>query len=449
MQLRLHLMKTSRVALSFLLAVCAAPFAHAAPFIGPYVPPMVRPPKAVPATQCMLVPYAAFAKSSDNQLDTYVLSGHCNINVAPANKDPVVQKVKVRVESEWSPGLKRASEKMTVIHPDKTFSFYTWATCTADPFIAGANATCKDQGMGGDDFSLFLNKEDAPFARNRVSSAVIAPLTAQVTTRAQVREMGVIKAVEVPAEGAAGVKITAKTLFTGGPGACPMEVDFGDGHVVQTVSSDQPTYDLMDHVYAKSGYYAVKSRALPGCYGEATSSKINIKGASLDSVTTTTTEKPGRVSNIAVAGRLGACKLVVDFGDGKKETVDTVFAAAGSQTTIEHTYWSPGRKNVSVSGDAGCTGTVTGAVDVPVAAIRKLTKMGRLDQHEIVTAHSDGNACPLRVDWGDGVVEERSATFMNGKVNLSHVYKKKGKMLVSARGIDGCVGVAGEWLVVN
>ena len=42
-----------------------------------------------------------------------------------------------------------------------------------------------------------------------------------------------------------------------------------------------------------------------------------------------------------------------------------------------------------------------------------------------------------------------SLVFMSGAVNLNHVYKKKGKMLVSARGIDGCVGVAGEWVVVN
>lgn len=443
----LHLMKTSRVA--FLLAVCAAPVASAAPFIGPYVPPTVRPPKAVPATQCMLAPYAAFAKPGDNELDTYVLSGHCNINVAPATKDPVVQKVKVRVESEWSPGLKRASEKMTVIHPDKSFSFYTWATCPSDPFIAGANVTCKDQGMGGDDFSLFLNKEDAPFARNRVSSAVVAPLTARVSSRAQAREMGVIKSVQVPAEGFVGQKISAKTLFTGGPGACPMEVDFGDGHVVSTVSSDQPTYDLMDHVYAKTGYYTVKARSLPGCYGEATSAKISVKGASLEAATMASVDKPGKVSSIAVTGRQGACKLAIDFGDGKKESFDAMFAATPSKTTIEHIYWSPGRKNVTVTGDAGCTGTVTAAVDVPVARIEKLTRMGKLDQSEIVTAHSDGNSCPMRIDWGDGVVEEKSSQFMDGKVNLNHVYKKKGKMLVSARGIDGCVGVAGEWVTVN
>ena len=63
---------------------------------------------------------------------------------------------------------------------------------------------------------------------------------------------------------------------------------------------------------------------------------------------------------------------------------------------------------------------------------------------------SDGNSCPLRIDWGDGAVEDMSSVvFMSGKVNLNHVYKKKGKMLVSARGIDGCVGVAGEWVVVN
>lgn len=443
-------MKTSHVILPFLLALGAAPLAHGAPFIGPYVPPPARPPKVAPATQCTLAPYGAFANKGDEELDTYVLSGDCNINLAPANKNPIVQKVKVRVESEWSPKLKRASERMTIIHPDKTFSFYTWATCSTDPFIAGAQATCKDQGMGGDDFSLFLRKEDAPFAKSRVSSATIPSLTARVASRAQVREMGVIRSIEVPSEGIAGQKIIAKTTFAGGPGACPMEVDFGDGHVISTVRSDQPTYDLMDHVYAKSGSYTVKARALPGCYGEATSARINVKGASLESVAMATVDRPGKTSSIAITGRSGACKLNVDFGDGKKESLDATFAAAGSKTIVEHTYWSPGRKDVTVSGDAGCSGTVSGAVDVPVATIKKLTRMGRLDQFEVITAHSDGNSCPLRVDWGDGTVEDKpSLVFMSGAVNLSHVYKKKGKMLVSARGIDGCVGVAGEWVVVN
>jgi hypothetical protein len=266
-------MKLTRTILPALFALCLAPLAHGIPS---YTPPTLRPPKAVPATQCTLSPYAAFANKADDNTDGYVLSGSCNINVAPATKDPVLQKVKVRVEAEWSPKLKRASERMTIIHPDKTFSFSTWATCFSDPFITGANTTCRDQGMGGDDFSLYLKKEDAPFARDRVPASLLPVLTARATSLANIREQGVIKTIEIPGETSIGKINSTKTTFAGGPGACPMEVDFGDGYIASAYRADQPTFDLMTHVYLKSGYYTVKVRSLPGCYGE-TSARVHVQ----------------------------------------------------------------------------------------------------------------------------------------------------------------------------
>lgn len=435
-------------ALAFLFTCCLAPVAHGVP-LDTYGTQSWRtkpPPKVVPSTHCTALPYAAFANPADAAVDAYMFSGWCNINVAPEGQNPVMQKLEVQVEAEWSPKMKRASERVKLVHPDKTVTFSTWATCDKDPFLLGAAAVCKDQGMGGQDFSMFIRREDAPLAESRVPADRVATFTSRVTSRAQLRQTGTIKSVELQStELNVGKPVAVKTTFAGGPGSCPMQIDFGDGYVQQSFNSEQSTFDLASHPYTKPGTYTITARPLPGCSGKA-SVEVIVKGAVVEAIAGAgAPSRMGKTSGINLSGRLGTCKTKVDFGDGKSEIVAATFGAATTNKWIEHTYYEPGRKTLTATGLEGCSGSVTGFVDVAPAAIKSLKRFGAVPPFETFQATSDGGVCPLRIEWGDGTVEElKRVTFNNGVVTLSHQYKKKGKMLVSARGINGCVGVQGE-----
>jgi len=409
-----------------------------------------KPPRVTPATHCVVGNYAAFANPADTELDSYMFSGWCDVNVAPEDKDPVMQKVNVQIESEWSPKMKRASERVKIVHPDKSFEFSTWATCDKDPFIMGANAACKDQGMGGPDFSLFIRREDAPLSKSRVDASRVAQYTSRVTARTQIRNVGTIQKIETSTpQRMVGQEAEVKTTFNGGPGACPMQIDFGDGYVQQAFTSEEANADLASHPYKKPGLYTVKAKALPGCSGEAVV-KVEVKAAMVEGVRgADSASKAGVASNLVVSGRAGACKMSVDFGDGKVESIGGGFAAAGSNLSIAHTYREPGRKNIKVSGVEGCTGSAATAIDVAPAAVKGLKDSGAVPPLHTLKLTTDG-ACPVRMDWGDGVVEELKNTAAGpGTITISHQFKKKGKLLVQARGIDGCVGVAGEWVTIN
>ncbi len=420
-----------------------APYGNRAP-----VTPAV---KVIPATHCAVGDYAAFANAADDAADTYALSGKCNINVAPANASPVMQDVRVQILAEWSPKMKRASETVKIVHPDKTVTFNTWATCTADPFLHGSPATCSDQGMGANDFQMFLDKGDVPFARRRVSTSTLAQVTERTGTRARLYEQGKITTIEGPTTTAlSGADVVVSTSFAGGPGACPMEVDFGDGYVQQALTSEQPGRDVAAHAYKRGGSYTVEARALPGCTGKA-STKVVVADAAVTTIAGGPTKaRAGEVSTVIVNAKNGACKFNVDFGDGKVETLSGQFAATGGAKWIQHTYYTPGRKNLKVTGMEGCTGAQVGYVDVDASAVKTLQSWGKLGTLNVVQATALGGVCPLRVDWGDGSVEDMpNVTFLEGKVTLTHSYKKTGTFLVSARGIDGCVGVAGANVTVK
>ncbi len=437
----------------FSLSALAAPLAHGIPFDPSgnkdwRTPP--TPPRVAPATSCVVGNYAAFANPADTEMDSYMFSGWCTVNVAPESKDPVMQKVNVQVAGEWFPKMKRASEAVKIFHTDKTFTFSTWATCDKDPFLMGSTAACKDQGMGGQDFSLFIRKEDAPLGKSRVNPAAVAALTAKVTARAQIRTIGTLKTMEIDdAEIPVGQEAKVKTTFAGGPGACPMQVDFGDGYVQQAVTSEQTTYDLAGHAYTKPGLYTIKAKSLPGCSGEV-SVKVAVKAASVEAVKEQAgPTKAGQPAGILISGRSGICKMSVDFGDGKVETVNTTFGANGTSQYLTHIYYEPGRKNLKATGTEGCNGTAAGYVDVSPGTVKSLKSTGAVPPFQTFRLITDG-ACHIRMDWGDGVVEEMNdATFLNGQVTVSHQFKKKGKLLVQARGTDGCLGVVGEWITIN
>lgn len=438
--------------LAFAATMCLATAAHTIP-LDPYGSKSWRdankgppPPKVAPASSCAVAEYGAFANLSDDAADSYVLSGTCMINIASEDKDPVIARVNVQISAEWAPKLKRASEIVKVVLTDRTLEFTTWASCNKNPFPVQANANCFDQGMGGKDFSLFLRREDAPFAKERV---VLSPgyWTGKVSSRADLKKVGKV----------AGIQIDDTTLILGqstrmaytfeGAPACPVEFDWGDGDVQGGslwLSGDSR------HAYKKPGLYFAKIRALPGCSGEATG-RITVRAPYLDSVSDVAA-RPGLASKIVVSGRDGDCKMTVDYGDGKSETVTAKFGEASTKHTLEHVYDTPGRKQVVVKGLEACVGTVKDAVDVAPAILTGARWGGNVEKMQTFFVKSNAGVCPMRIEWGDGTTEERRVTFgPTGETQLvKPYYKSKGKeVLVTFRGIDGCMGVAGARFVGN
>lgn len=438
---------------AFLVALGAVPLAHAIPWSEDGTV-WRNPPEIPPANlPCTVLNYAAFADKANDAVDAYMFSGTCNINVNPEGRTHQIQKVAVQIESEWSPKLKRASEIVTVMHTDKKFKFTTWATCDKDPFIMGANATCKDQGMGGADFSLYVRRDSAPLAKSRVNAANIPKFTSRVSSRVQMRSVGIIKTMQVttPVVAVGLQEAAVKTTFTGGPGACPMEIDFGDGYVQNAVTAEDVAFDLSGHPYTKPGTYTITARSLPGCSGSA-SGKIEVKAASVDAIGGRPGYEParmGQTSTIVLSGRAGTCKAKIDFGDGKSETIDATFAMDGGKKGVEHVYKEPGHKNLKVTGTEGCTGSASGSIDVAFSAVRAVKNEGAVAPFQTIQVVADSGFCPLRVNWGDGVVEEvKNADFPTGTLKLWHQPKAKGKLLVQVNGIDGCVGTAATYLNV-
>lgn len=223
-----------------------------------------------PAMTCTLFNYAAFADPSNDEADSFMFSGFCSVNVAPAGKPPALEVLPVSVEGEWSPKLKRASEIVKFTRAGATTQFTTWATCDADPFLSGAPPACRAQGMGGANFTLNIRRDHAPLARGFVNPALLPTYTAAAGSRSGMRSIGVIKSIDVtPAAPRPGDTVTVHANFDGGPHACPMVVDFGDGLTVNAITTNEATRATVTHVYKSAATYNVTARALPGCSGSA------------------------------------------------------------------------------------------------------------------------------------------------------------------------------------
>lgn len=250
-----------------------------------------------PAMTCTLFNYAAFADPANDQADGYMFSGFCGVNVAPAGKPPVTEVVETVVEGEWSPKLKRASEIVKFTRAGATTQFSTWANCDANPFLSGAPPACRAQGMGGTDFNLNIRREHAPLARGFVNPARVATLTAAAGSRSGMRSVGVIKSLEVvPLQPRVGETTTLRAVFEGGPAACPMVFEFGDGLTRNAITTEDPTSASVQYVYRASSTVKVTARALPGCSGSATRS-ITVRPAAVPMP-----EGKGELVAVAVGG---------------------------------------------------------------------------------------------------------------------------------------------------
>jgi hypothetical protein len=234
-------------------------------------------PKVAPHTACKsLSLYAADVPVEANKTSRYRFTGECTINVARKGKRAVMREVDVLIDAEWSPLLKRASERVVIQDPDLGVSFSTWATCTADPFVANniafVTTGCKDKGMGANKFSAFISKEDAPFATARGFNQASAATSRVGANKAKLWENPSITRVKP-----VGIRtINDPVYFTvevaSGAGICPIEMDFGDGEKHRLLlwgSEGTPFAHQVKHTFAKPGAFKVTAKSLPGCTGEA------------------------------------------------------------------------------------------------------------------------------------------------------------------------------------
>jgi hypothetical protein len=234
-------------------------------------------PKIAPSSHCRsLMLYLADVPADSMGMRRYRFTGTCTINTARQGKLARMKTVEVLVDAEYSPRLKRASERVVVQDPDLGVKLSTWATCPTDPFV-GTGVVCTDKGMGANKFDKFINKEDAPFARQRATASQVAAAQQKF---AQAKQRGATAASFWVNPTLQGVSPIAKSTHgqgtqvivnaQGGAGMCPTELDFGDG-TKQTIilwsPNVGPYQHQVSHVFSKPGFYKVTARTLPGCSG--------------------------------------------------------------------------------------------------------------------------------------------------------------------------------------
>ena len=236
-------------------------------------------PKIAPSTHCQsLMLFLADVPDNAEGLRRYRFTGTCTINTARQGRMPKMKTVEVLVDAEYAPKLHRASERVEVQDPDLGVKLSTWATCPSDPFV-GTNVACTNKGMGANKFDKFINVEDAPFARQRANQGQVAVAEQHF---AQAKQRGATAAsFYQPAQILGFSPIRKSSLGTpaqivlnvkGGAGMCPGEMDFGDGSPKQSIpvwsGNVGPYQYVVDHAYAKPGFFKVAVRTLPGCEGE-------------------------------------------------------------------------------------------------------------------------------------------------------------------------------------
>jgi hypothetical protein len=233
-------------------------------------------PKVAPRTACKTLSlYAADVPAEANKTARYRFTGECTINVAREGKRAVMRDVDVLIDAEWSPLLKRASERVVVQDPDLGVTFSTWSTCTADPFVVGnlnfGTTNCKDKGMGAHKFTAFISREDAPFATARGFNQGASATSRVGANKAKLYVNPSITRVAPIGGRNVNEPISIKVEVASGAGICPMEMDFGDGEKQRVRvwgPEGTPFAHQVTHTFTKPGAFKVTAKALPGCTGE-------------------------------------------------------------------------------------------------------------------------------------------------------------------------------------
>lgn len=236
-------------------------------------------PKIAPSSHCKsLQLYLADVPAIPTAVRRYRFTGECTINVAREGKVAKMRTLPVVINSEYSPGMKRASETVIIQDPDFGTTLSTWATCSSDPFV-GTNVACTNKGMGANKWNKFISKEDAPFTRQRATESQVA---LAVQHWADARQRGAAAGSFYDTSKLAGVPPVAKQFLgessvifvnvQGGSGYCPAEIDFGDGKkepIILWSPNTGPFQHQIEHRYAAKGFYKIQVQARPGCTGDA------------------------------------------------------------------------------------------------------------------------------------------------------------------------------------
>jgi hypothetical protein len=142
-----------------------------------------------------------------------------------------------------------------------------------------------------------------------------------------------------------------------GSGECTYTIDFGDG-TTERRSATLP--DRLQHGYKEDNAYDVVATPEAPCEGVARA-RLDIRP--LKAGISRLTAEPGAATDapeviVHVEGR-GTCTVLMDFGDGKTQTLEGPLPAK-----VNHTYGAPGSYELRATAESPCQGDVRLKVDV-------------------------------------------------------------------------------------
>lgn len=189
----------------------------------------------------------------------------------------------------------------------------------------------------------------------RYRCALLIQLILAVTAAAAMAGQAKITRIEfAPAtlEEGGGVWITLL-----GSGHCTYGIDFGDGETARR-TADLP--DRIRHVYTEDKAYDVVATPEAPCEGVARA-RLDVRAIEegIWSVTVEPAEAKDLPEVIVNIEGKGTCTVLLDFGDGKSESVEGPLPAR-----VRHTYASTGRYELFARAEAPCRGEARLQVDV-------------------------------------------------------------------------------------
>ncbi|MBD0324676.1 MAG: hypothetical protein ICV72_15020 [Aldersonia sp.] len=147
------------------------------------------------------------------------------------------------------------------------------------------------------------------------------------------------------------------TISVVGSGQCVYTIDFGDG---TTERRTVTLPDRLQHGYNEDSAYDVVATPEAPCEGVARA-RLDIR--SMTQGISRLTVEPGASTDapeivVNVEGR-GTCRVVMDFGDGKTETIE-----AALPSKVSHVYGAPGAYELRATAEDPCRGDLRVKVDV-------------------------------------------------------------------------------------
>lgn len=180
-----------------------------------------------------------------------------------------------------------------------------------------------------------------------------------------------------------------------------IEVNFGDGADVTFPISAPPM--TVQHAYANAGTFAIVAKGQGNCSGQAATS-LSVQTGVVQAVQLSPASPvtPGSTVTIKVIAQAPCPVIALKFGDGASATVNVSSLPLNQQ----HVYASVGSFTVTASGQSGCGGQATAALQVVSVPV---TQPDQTAQGTITARHTapdlvlDGAGLPLFATLGQNL----------------------------------------------